>query len=60
MRSFASEISFPSAYAVLMLVILLEAMTWVLPAGRYDLTASRSGASHFRGGTRGWRRNFVR
>ena len=38
MRSFASKISFPSAYAVLMLVIVLGAvLTWMLPAGRYDL-----------------------
>lgn len=38
MRSFASKISFPSAYAVLMLVIVLgAALTWMLPAGRYDL-----------------------
>src|SRR5436190_13323210 len=38
MRSFASRISFPSAYAVLMLVIVLgAALTWILPAGRYDL-----------------------
>jgi uncharacterized ion transporter superfamily protein YfcC len=38
MRSFASKISFPSAYAVLMLVLVLEAaLTWMLPAGRYDL-----------------------
>ena len=38
MRSFASKISFPSAYAVLVLVIVLGAiLTWILPAGRYDL-----------------------
>src|SRR4030095_105038 len=38
MRSFANKISFPSAYAVLMLVIVLgAALTWILPAGRYDL-----------------------
>jgi uncharacterized ion transporter superfamily protein YfcC len=38
MRSFASKISFPSAYTVLMLVIVLgAAMTWMLPAGHYDL-----------------------
>ena len=38
MRSFAGKISFPSAYAVLMLVIVLgAALTWILPAGRYDL-----------------------
>jgi uncharacterized ion transporter superfamily protein YfcC len=38
MRSFASKIRFPSAYAVLILVIMLgAALTWVLPAGRYDL-----------------------
>jgi uncharacterized ion transporter superfamily protein YfcC len=38
MRSVASKISFPSAYAVLMLVIVLgAALTWMLPAGRYDL-----------------------
>jgi uncharacterized ion transporter superfamily protein YfcC len=38
MRSFASKASFPSAYAVLMLVLVLgSALTWVLPAGRYDL-----------------------
>ena len=38
MRSFAGKISFPSAYAVLMLVIVLgAALTWMLPAGRYDL-----------------------
>jgi len=35
MRSFASKISFPSAYAVLILMIVLSAaLTWVLPAGR--------------------------
>jgi uncharacterized ion transporter superfamily protein YfcC len=38
MRWFASKISFPSAYAVLMGVIVLGAvLTWMLPAGRYDL-----------------------
>jgi uncharacterized ion transporter superfamily protein YfcC len=38
MRSFGSKISFPSGYAVLMLVIVLgAAMTWMLPAGRYEL-----------------------
>jgi uncharacterized ion transporter superfamily protein YfcC len=38
MRPFPSKISFPSAYAVLMLVIVLgAALTWMLPAGRYDL-----------------------
>ena len=38
MRWFANKISFPSAYAVLMLVIVLgAALTWMLPAGRYDL-----------------------
>ena len=38
MRSFASKISFPSAYAVLVLVIVLGAiLPWILPAGRYDL-----------------------
>ena len=38
MRSFARSISLPSAYAILMLVIVLgAALTWMLPAGRYDL-----------------------
>ncbi len=38
MRSFAGSISLPSAYAILMLVIVLgAALTWMLPAGRYDL-----------------------
>ena len=38
MRPFPSKISFPSAYAVLMLVIVLgAALTWILPVGRYDL-----------------------
>jgi uncharacterized ion transporter superfamily protein YfcC len=38
MRSFARNISFPSAYAVLMLVIVLgAALTWMLPANvRFD------------------------
>ena len=38
MRPFASRTSFPSAYAVLMLVIVIgAALTWMLPVGRYDL-----------------------
>jgi uncharacterized ion transporter superfamily protein YfcC len=38
MRSFTSKINFPSAYAVLMLVVVLgAALTWMLPVGRYDV-----------------------
>jgi uncharacterized ion transporter superfamily protein YfcC len=57
MRPFASKISFPSAYAVLMLVIVLgAALTWILPAGRYDLL--RYGSSILKKGTFASRSQF--